>query len=122
MKQLVAISLLILVFAACKKNKLGGDATIEGVVMHHSKIIPNASVFIKFDATDLPSTDTAAYDAKVRADQDGHFKFNVYKGNYFIYAFGYDYSILPPYHVVGGQAVKTRAKEKVTITLSVSED
>lgn len=121
-KKTIFLLSIILVISSCKKNKLDGNAVIEGVVQHHSKIIPNASVFIKFNATDQPSTDTLVYDAKVRADKDGYFKFNVYKGSYYIYGFGNDYAIAAPYHVVGGQGVKTRSKEKVTITLFVSED
>jgi len=121
MKKIIAVVLLILVFSTCKKNKLGGDAVIEGVVKHHAKIIANASVFIKYKTTDQPSGDTTAYDAKVRADKDGYFKFNVYKGKYFVYAFGYDYAIAAPFHVVGGLPVNIRSKETVSLTLLVTE-
>lgn len=121
MKKIIALSFVVLVITACKKNKLGGESVIEGVVKHHSKIIPNASVFIKFNATDLPSTDTLQYDAKVRVDKDGYFKFNTYKGTYFLYSFGYDYAIAAPFHVVGGQSVKLRSKETVSVTLFVTE-
>ncbi len=120
MKKIIILSCTIFI-VSCTKNKLDGDATVEGTVKHHSKIIPNASVFIKFNAIDLPSTDTLEYDAKVRADKDGYYKFTAYKGKYFVYAFGYDYAIPAPYHVVGGQGVKLRSKEKVTLNLFVTE-
>lgn len=122
MKKQFALLVLVFALTACKKNNLGGNATLEGVVMHHSKVINKASVFIKFNSKDLPGLDTNLYDAKVRVDKDGYFKFEVYKGDYYVYAFGYDYGIPSPFHVVGGQAAKLRAKEKVTITLSVTED
>lgn len=115
------ILVAIVFFVSCKKNKIGGDASIDGVVMHHTKIIANASVFIKYNATEFPGNDTNIYDSKVRADKDGKFNFKVYKGKYYIYAFGYDYAIAAPYHVVGGVPVKLRDKEKVNITVPVTE-
>jgi len=121
MKKIIVLSCAIFLLLSCKKNQIDGDATVEGIVKHHSKIIPYASIFIKYNAIDLPSTDTLAYDAKVRADKDGYYTFNAYKGKYFVYAFGYDYAIPAPFHVVGGQGVKLRSKEKVTLNLFVTE-
>ncbi|MDZ4665970.1 MAG: hypothetical protein SGJ15_13910 [Bacteroidota bacterium] len=120
-KKIIPLLALVLVFTTCKKNKLGGDCVIEGIVKHHTKIIKGASVFIKFKAIDQPAGDTTVYDAKVRADDNGYFKFDVYKGKYFIYGFGYDYGIPAPYTVVGGQPVKVRSKETVSITLYITD-
>ena len=106
---------------ACKKNQLNGDASIKGRVAHHSKAIANASVFIKFDAKEFPGADTTIYDAKVRADANGNYSISCYKGDYYLYAFGNDYSIVPPYHVNGGAPAKVRKNEDLVVDLAVTE-
>jgi hypothetical protein len=121
MKKIIFVFAVVLTVIGCKKNQLGGDAVIEGTVMHHEKVITDATVFIKFNATDQPSTDTNAYDAKVKVDKDGYFKFNAYKGKYFIYGYGHDLTIAPPFIVNGGKAIKLRSKETVSVTLFVTE-
>jgi hypothetical protein len=121
MKSLAALIVILIFIISCKKNELGGDAIIEGRVVHHNKTITNCSVFLKFNAGELPGDDTALYDAKVRVDTNGYFKFTPYKGTYYVYASGIDPGIAPPYVVVGGQSVKLRAKETVSLTLFVTE-
>jgi hypothetical protein len=121
MKRIFILSVILLSAAACNKNALGGDATIEGKVMHHSKTIANASVFIKFNAKEFPGEDTSAYDGNTRADKDGHFQFKTYKGDYYLYAFGYDHDIKPPYYVTGGTPASVRSSEKVDLIIAVTE-
>ncbi|MBK8367211.1 MAG: hypothetical protein IPL10_07275 [Bacteroidetes bacterium] len=41
------ILLLLSVTVSCKKNQVGGKATLKGVVEHHGVPIPNAVVYIK---------------------------------------------------------------------------
>lgn len=121
MKNILLICVVALFCITCKKNDLGDSCVIEGTVKHHSKTITNATVFLKFKASDFPGGDTTIYDAKVIVDKDGNFKFNTYKGTYFLYAKGFDYGIPAPYVVSGGQPVKLRAKESVSLTLAVTE-
>lgn len=123
MKKILTPALLVLiVFYGCKKNQLGGKAEISGVIKHHEKIIPNATVFIKFDAKDLPGTDTTLFDAKVRADANGNYTIKCYKGKYFLYGYGYDNQVTTNNgRVTGGSGVSVRNNEKVTIDLSVTE-
>jgi hypothetical protein len=121
MKKTLIVLILISAFFGCKKNQLGGNALIEGTVKHHEKVITDATVFIKFDATDQPSGDTTDYDAKVRVDKNGYFKFEAFKGSYFIYGHGHDPAIVAPYTVVGGRSVKLRSKETVSVNLFVTE-
>ena len=121
MRRIITLLIVVLTFITCKKNDVGGNAVIEGTVKHHSKVIKDATVFLKFKATDQPAGDTTAYDAKVRVDANGYFKFNVYKGQYYIYGHGFDYGIPAPYIVAGGQGVKLRSKETTSITLFVTE-
>lgn len=123
MKKLILLStLLIVILSSCKKNELGGTSTIKGAVMHHEKIITKASVFIKFNAKEFPGADTTKYDEKVRVDANGNYSFKCYKGDYYLYGFGYDYGIAPPYEVNGGAPVHIRKNESVEINLAVTED
>ena len=115
-------ALFIVMLSSCKKNELGGTSTIKGTVMHHSKLITKASVFIKFNAKEFPGADTTKYDEKVRVDANGSYSFKCYKGDYYLYSFGYDYGIPAPYEVIGGAPVHIRKNESVEINLAVSED
>lgn len=118
----VLFALVIFLFiTGCKKNQLGGNSTIKGKVAHHSKPIPYATVFIKFNSKDFPGTDTTKYDDKVRADANGEYSIKCYKGNYYLYGYGQDYAINPPL-VVGGVPVKIRKGEEVNIDVAVTED
>lgn len=120
-RSVFSLFLVCIVFLfSCKKNQLGGKSTVSGTVMHHSKIIGNATVFIKFNAKDFPGADTILYDSKVRADADGNYTFNCYKGDYFLYSIGIDNSITPP-RVVGGLPVNIRNKETLKVDIAVTE-
>jgi hypothetical protein len=108
--------------AACKKNQLGGKSTVKGTVAHHERAISYAVVFIKFNAKNFPGADTTIYDDKVRTDASGNFSFKCYKGDYYLYGFGFDYTIPPPYHVVGGVPVHVRNRETVNADVAVTEE
>lgn len=121
-KKVIFISLffLALIFA-CKKNQLGGKSVIQGKVVHHSKKIANATIFIKFKTKEFPGADTNLYDTKVRADKDGNYSIKCYKGDYYLYGYGYDYTIDPPYIVLGGTPVHIRNNETTDIDVAVTE-
>lgn len=123
MKNLFFIVVLFLApFFGCKKNELGGKSTIKGNIKHHAKIIANATVFIKFNATELPGTDTTLYDAKVRADATGNYIIKCYKGKYFLYGYGYDNQVTTNNgRVTGGSPVSVRNNENITIDLAITE-
>jgi hypothetical protein len=110
-----------LVFVSCKKNELNGTSNIHGKVVHHSKAIPLARVFIKFNAKEFPGADTTVYDEKVWSDENGNFSIDCYKGDYYLYGYGQDLAIDPPYTVVGGVPVNIRKNEDVSIQLAVTE-
>ena len=120
MKKIILVLVLFCAFIACKKNQLGGKATINGVVSHHEKRIGKAVVYIKFNAKEFPGTDSSKYDASVIANEAGEFKFECYKGDYYLYGTGLDFRPAATY-VNGGVPVKLRNKEKVDITVAVSE-
>jgi len=109
------------VFYSCKKNQLGGNAIVRGKVVHHSKAIAGARVFIKFNAQEFPGQDTTLYDEKVLTDANGNFTFFCYKGEYYLYGYGHDLAIDPPYVVVGGVPLKIRTKETVDLQIAVTE-
>lgn len=107
---------------SCKKNQLGGNATIKGVVKHHTKIIANVIVYIKFNSKDFPGEDLTIYDDKVQANAQGEFEIKCYKGNYYLYGNGIDSQVLVNGgKVIGGAPVKIRNKETVELTLAVTE-
>ena len=124
MKKYLIYSLLFtgLAFFSCKKNKLGGNAEIKGVVKHHIKVIANATVYIKFNAKEFPGNDISVYDDKVIADANGNYSIKCYKGDYYLYAVGTDQDVPPPYIVKGGVPIKIRSSEKVEANLAVTED
>ncbi len=121
MKNLILLcSCALLFLLSCKKNQLGGTAIIKGTVVHHSKILPMANVYIKFKATEFPGRDSSIYDSKIIADQNGAFEFKCYKGDYYIYATAIDQGSKPIY-VTGGVPVRLRNKETVQIEVPASE-
>ncbi|MDI1356099.1 MAG: hypothetical protein PSX36_14365 [bacterium] len=111
---------LLLFFGSCKKNQLGGKSTVRGQVAHHEKMIPFARVFIKFNAKEFPGSDTSIYDSRITTGADASYTFNCYKGDYYLYAFGYDDAILK--NVKGGLPLKVRTNENITANLAVTED
>jgi hypothetical protein len=115
----IALSFLILL--SCKKNQVGGSATVKGVVSHHGKAIADSYVYIKYDATEFPGDDYTLYNTFVKADGSGNYSIPLYKGNYYIYARGYDYAIPAPYIVKGGLSVTVRSSENLTKDIAVSE-
>lgn len=118
---LLITTISLLSFFSCKKNQLGGNATIKGTVLHHSKPIGNAIVYIKFNSKDFPGSDTTKYDDQVKADANGNYTIKCYKGDYYLYGYGFDYSVSPP-RVVGGVPVHVRNKENLTVDVAVTEN
>lgn len=117
----LVICLLTFVIA-CKKNQVGGKATLKGVVAHHSKPIPNAVVYIKYNTSEFPSDDGTTYNTSVTADEQGNYSIDFYKGTYYIYAVGLDMDIPYPYKVSGGLSVSIRNKENLTKDIAVTEE
>ena len=113
MKNFKYIFLIIcaLSFFGCKKNQLGGKSDIKGKVTHHDVAIPNARVYIKFNATEFPGTDVSVYDTFIDADHNGNFEIKkIYHGQYYFYGVGMDGLIT----VKGGVALKVKMLKEVT--------
>ncbi|MDF2448318.1 MAG: hypothetical protein K0R26_822 [Bacteroidota bacterium] len=114
---LIALALMI----SCKKNQIGGKATIRGTVKHHDKPIEHAIVYVKFNASEFPGEDLKLYDTYVEADGSGNYNISVYKGNYYLYAVGTDLDVPPPYEVKGGVPVTVKKrKDELTVDIAIS--
>ena len=125
MRFFIKLSFIICLLAcitACKKNQLGGKATLKGVVAHHGEPIPNAVVYIKFNTSEFPGTNTDAYDTSVSTDSNGNYSINFYKGTYYIYAVGLDMDIPAPYTVSGGFSFSIKNKQHLNRDIAVTED
>lgn len=122
LKSLIAILIISFVITACPKPGIDGKATITGHVKHHEEHIPNAVVYIKYDATELPGTNASDFDDSTLASSgDGHYEFEeLRKGNYYLFSTGYDSTIAQI--VLGGIPVKiTKKTETVEIDIPVTE-
>jgi hypothetical protein len=132
MKKLQAIfiaALSTIIIVSCCKEGIDGEATLVVKMKHHGTIIPNHanyldSVFVKFDAKELPGTGASDFDAVfVGEEGEDHIHLEGLKcGNYYIYGAGIDSS--GPFRVTGGMAVKIKhseRKEEIDVDLAVTE-
>ncbi|MFZ9454079.1 MAG: hypothetical protein ACO27Q_02510 [Bacteroidia bacterium] len=117
----ILIASMLLFLNACKKNKLGGSASMQLQISHHGKSISKARVFIKCNASNFPGSDTLNYDAAFTCNEDGKVQIAVYPGQYYLWASGMDYSVPPPYIVNGGIPVTMRFNEQRNLQVPVSE-
>lgn len=125
MKNILKIYIIIFLassIVSCKKNQLGGKSSIKGVVMHHEKAIADAKVYIKFNTSEFPGEDLKSYDTYVQADANGNYSVSLYKGTYYLYAYGIDLDIPAPYIVTGGLSVTIKNKENLVKNIAVTED
>lgn len=114
------MTIVLFTITSCKKDGTGGTATIKGYVAHHSIKIPNATVYIKYGATEFPGADVSSYSSSVKADGNGYYEIkNLRKGNYFLYGVGYDPAFVA--NVYGGIPISLRNKEAVEADIAVVE-
>lgn len=106
------VFLLPLLLSSCTKEGLGGEATIKGHVKHHSALIPNAIIHIKFGAKESPGTSASSYDESVTADANAYYEITgLKKGDYYLYGVGMDSAIGKA--VVGGIPVEIKKRKEV---------
>lgn len=115
---------ITIVSASCKKNGTGGQANIVAFPKHHDKPIKGATLFIKFGTKAQPSDPQNDYDLKIDGlSREDHVHANgMLYGTYYLYAVGFDSSIMMP--VKGGIAVKVRRSERtkeVDVDVPVTE-
>jgi len=124
MKNPTILILLLLIAASCKKNGTGGKTDITAFTAHHLKPIYGPTVYVKFNATELPQNPTDNYDLKVTAESnENHVHIlSLLPGNYYLFATGYDSSFRK--QVRGGIPLKITRKDKdkeVNVDIAVSE-
>ena len=108
---------------ACNKEGIGGTTTVATIVKHHEKIIPGATVYVKYGVKEFPGEDVSKYDNSLVVDKNGHVHFeDLKKGNYYFYGVGYDSSIMMI--VKGGTPIDITRKQKnqhVDLIVAVTE-
>jgi hypothetical protein len=124
LKYIVLFS-IIFAFNACKKNTTGGKTKITAHPAHHGKPINGATVYIKFNTTEMPSNPTSNYDMVVVGEEDEeHVHINGLRyGKYYLYAVGYDPEIAET--VMGGTSLTIKWKDRkdnIDLDIAVSED
>jgi hypothetical protein len=123
-KILAAILVCTLAFTSCKKNDTGGKATLVAFPAHHSQAVKGATIYVKFDAEDYSSDMTTNYDLKITGEaNENHVHIEGLRyGKYYLYAVGYDSTIMQT--VTGGIGVKIKwsdRKEEMVVNVPVTE-
>ncbi|MBA3664037.1 MAG: hypothetical protein H0W61_07500 [Bacteroidetes bacterium] len=126
---LLLIAGALILCGSCKRNGLGGEATLVVFMKHHGNIIKNHksypdTIFIKFKAKDLPGTTPDKFDTYfVGEEGEDHIHCRGLRaGKYYLYGVGIDST--GPYRVKGGLAVKinwSERKQEIDTDLPVSE-
>lgn len=130
LNKIALVATLCFAVVSCKKEGLGGNATVVAFLKHHDHIIVNQAdypdtVFVKFDAKESPGTDVSNYDTFFggEAGEDHVHVKGLQPGNYFLFGVGMDSSIVQ--RVKGGVAIKIKHKEKdeeIDLDLPVTEE
>lgn len=109
---ILSFCILAFLFTCCKKNDIGGDASLLVHTAHHNGNITGATVYVKCGVYELPANITSNYDLKYTAapDEDHIHITGLRCGNYYLYAVGYDSTISQP--VSGGIPVEIPWKER----------
>ncbi|MDQ3111395.1 MAG: hypothetical protein M3R17_16030 [Bacteroidota bacterium] len=123
------LAICLFAVSACKKAGTDGDATLVVMAKHHGTMIPNHvgypdTVYVKFNAKDLPSDPTHDYDALFvgEAGEDHVHCAGLHTGTYYLYVTGYDSTAMA--RVTGGMSVKIKYKERkqeIAIDVPVTE-
>jgi hypothetical protein len=108
------LGIIMLPFVSCTKEGLNGENMVVAHPKHHSVSIKGATVYVKFNAKELPGTKPTDYDANFvgKANEDHVHIEGLKKGNYFLYAVGFDSTIMQP--VTGGLAIDLSKKSGET--------
>ncbi len=124
---LLAISILFT--ASCKEDKKKdncpegrtGQLKIIATMVHHTRPIKGCSVFVKYNATEFPGTDTSKYDYRVKAGNDTAVAVidSLNCGSYYIYAVGIDSLLDPANWIVKGGLPYSTSNKTGTVNLNV---
>lgn len=129
MKKNILIYLLpiiaVFAFASCERDDIniagkGGNATLKITPMHHDDVIDSATVFIKYNAQELPTS----YDEHADVVMENGVAIATFsglkKGQYYIYAEGWDHHINEK--VIGGIPYTITEESTLEINVPVTEE
>ena len=119
-----------MLFASCEKKEELNNQVVKGTnklivsVKHHTLSLQGINVYLKFNATEFPGTDTTLYDWVSISNNSGIAVFeNLFEGNYFLYAKGLDTNI--SMQVIGASGAvlnsSTITNNEAYVTLYVTE-
>ena len=114
----------VLFLSNCKKNNTGGTATVILTPKHHDDVIFGTTVYVKFNATELPTNPTSDYDLKIMVDsmQSVVTISDLRYGDYYFYGEGYDPAIKLPVKGGIGLSIKwSDRKEEIRSDLPITE-
>jgi hypothetical protein len=120
----LVFAFLAIQFNSCCKGGSGGDATLVCTIYHHAKLIPGATVYIKYNAKEFPGESPGSYDNHVTATPTGTTVTftGLHCGDYYLYGVGYDSAISLP--VTGGLHFSisySDRKKQVSTNVAVTE-
>jgi hypothetical protein len=130
-KKIIFLSLatVLSMISSCKKNGLGGDATLVVFMKHHGRVITNKvgypdTIYVKFNATDLPGIKPENFDTYFVGEvgEDHIHCTGLLPGKYYLYGVGMDST--GPYRVRGGMGIKIKRSERkkeIDTDLAVTE-
>lgn len=128
LSSLILLSSILFLFS-CNKAGTGGDATLVVYLKHHLMTIPNHigypdTVFVKFNAKELPGTTAADFDTYFIGEvgEDHVHCENLKPGTYYLFGVGMDTTISS--RVAGGFSVKIKnsdSKKETDINLQITE-
>lgn len=90
--------LLLTFLASCKRQD--GDVVVPNFklkvqAMHHTWGVSGIKMYIRYDEDSFPGTNVQLYDESAVTDQTGTAVFeNLAYGDYYVYAYGYDFFFL----------------------------
>jgi len=123
----------VMLISSCKKTEeqnSSGQVIVKGKnklivsVYHHTWALSGINVYLKYNTTVYPGSDTSLYDWHTVSDPSGIAVFeNLFEGNYFLYAKGLDAGIGA--EVIGAAPAhldsSTITNNEVYVTLYVTE-
>jgi hypothetical protein len=126
MKNLLILLSISLILASCKpkndcKAGSGGNLVIKASTVHHTRLVPGCTVYVKYNANEFPGTDFSVYEVTVKAKNDESFVTipGLKCGNYDLYAQGIDSLLSPVNWIVKGGIPFSTSQDKDTISISI---
>lgn len=124
MKTVAMATLVLLTLNSCERKEdniagKGGNATLKVTPQHHGDDIDSCTIFLKYNAQDLPSSYDEQIDCVMENGKPVATFSNLKKGEYYVYGSGWDPDINQA--VVGGIPYVITEEKELNITVPVTE-